>query len=341
MLHFENDYNEGAHPKLLEALTKTNTENLAGYGLDSYTERASQKIKEACQAPNAQVFFLTGGTQTNQVVIDTMLSPYEGVLAAETGHIAAHEAGAIEYTGHKVSTLPHKNGKLTAGDVKESLENFYADDNHEHMVYPGMVYISHPTEYGALYSKKELAELAQVCRSYAIPLFLDGVRLGYGLAAKDTDLDLPTIAELTDVFYIGGTKMGALIGEAVVFTHGNMPKCFNTMVKQHGALLAKGRILGIQFDQFFTDNLYEEIGKGALRLAEQLKGILKDKGYSFFYESPTNQQFVIVENGQLEIFGEKLAYSSWEKYDDNHTVIRLATSWSTTQEDIDQLKEIL
>lgn len=341
MLHFENDYNEGAHPKLLEALTKTNTENLAGYGLDSYTERASQKIKEACQAPNAQVFFLTGGTQTNQVVIDTMLSPYEGVLAAETGHIAAHEAGAIEYTGHKVSTLPHKNGKLTAGDVKESLENFYADDNHEHMVYPGMVYISHPTEYGALYSKKELAELAQVCRSYAIPLFLDGARLGYGLAAKDTDLDLPTIAELTDVFYIGGTKMGALIGEAVVFTHGNMPKCFNTMVKQHGALLAKGRILGIQFDQFFTDNLYEEIGKGALRLAEQLKGILKDKGYSFFYESPTNQQFVIVENGQLEILGEKLAYSSWEKYDDNHTVIRLATSWSTTQEDIDQLKEIL
>ncbi|EHI74811.1 threonine aldolase [Streptococcus criceti] len=341
MLHFENDYNEGVHPKLLEVLTKTNTENLAGYGLDSYTERASQKIKEACQTPNAQVFFLTGGTQTNQVVIDTMLAPYEGVLAAETGHIAAHEAGAIEYIGHKVSTLPHKNGKLTAGDVKESLENFYADDNHEHMVYPGMVYISHPTEYGALYSKKELAELAQVCRSYAIPLFLDGARLGYGLAAKDTDLDLPTIAELTDVFYIGGTKMGALIGEAVVFTHGNMPKRFNTMVKQHGALLAKGRILGIQFDQFFTDNLYEEIGKGALRLAEQLKGILKDKGYSFFYESPTNQQFVIVENGQLEILGEKLAYSSWEKYDDNHTVIRLATSWSTTQEDIDQLKEIL
>ncbi|WP_165212035.1 threonine aldolase family protein [Streptococcus tangpeifui] len=341
MLHFENDYNEGVHPKLLEALTKTNTENLAGYGLDSYTEGASQKIKEACQAPNAQVFFLTGGTQTNQVVIDTMLASYEGVLAAETGHIAAHEAGAIEYTGHKVSTLPHENGKLTAGDVKACLEDFYADDNHEHMVYPGMVYISHPTEYGALYSKTELAELAQVCRSYAIPLFLDGARLGYGLAAKETDLDLPTIAELTDVFYIGGTKMGALIGEAVVFTHGNMPKRFNTMVKQHGALLAKGRILGIQFDQFFTDNLYEEIGKGALRLAEQLKGILKDKGYSFFYESPTNQQFVIVENGQLEALGEKLAYSSWEKYDDNHTVIRLATSWSTTQEDIDQLKEIL
>lgn len=341
MLHFENDYNEGAHPKLLEALTKTNTENLAGYGLDSYTEGASQKIKEACQAPNAQVFFLTGGTQTNQVVIDTMLSPYEGVLAAETGHIAAHEAGAIEYTGHKVLTLPHENGKLTAGDVKEFLENFYADGNHEHMVYPGMVYISHPTEYGALYSKKELAELARVCRSYAIPLFLDGARLGYGLAAKDTDLDLPTIAELTDVFYIGGTKMGALIGEAVVFTDGNMPKRFNTMVKQHGALLAKGRILGIQFDQFFTDNLYEEIGKEALRLAEQLKGILKDKGYSFFYESPTNQQFVIVENSQLEALGEKLAYSFWEKYDNNHTVIRLATSWSTTQEDIDQLKEIL
>lgn len=341
MLHFENDYNEGVHPKLLEALTKTNTENLAGYGLDAYTERASQKIKTACQAPDAQVFFLTGGTQTNQVVIDTMLAPYEGVIAAQTGHISVHEAGAIEYTGHKVLTLPHENGKIFAKDVKQTLEDFYADGNQEHMVYPGMVYISHPTEYGALYSKAELTELAQLCRSYKIPLFLDGARLGYGLAAEATDLDLPTIAQLTDVFYIGGTKMGALIGEAVVFPHANMPKRFNTMVKQHGALLAKGRILGIQFDQFFSDNLYLEIGKEALRLADQLKNILQDKGYQFFYQSPTNQQFVIVENNRLEALGKKLVYSFWGKYDDNQTVIRLATSWSTTREDIDQLKEIL
>lgn len=264
-----------------------------------------------------------------------------GSVAAQTGHISVHEAGAIEYTGHKVLTPPHENGKIYASDVKKLLEDFYSDGNQEHMVYPGMVYISHPTEYGALYSKAELEELSQLCHSYKIPLFLDGARLGYGLAAKETDLDLSTIAHLTDVFYIGGTKMGALIGEAVVFTHGNMPRRFNTMVKQHGALLAKGRILGIQFDQFFTDNLYLKIGREALHLADQLKTILEEKGYQFFYQSPTNQQFIIVDNSRLEELGEKLAYSFWEIYDDKHTVIRLATSWSTTQEDMDQLKEAL
>ncbi|MGT2929296.1 threonine aldolase family protein [Streptococcus dentasini] len=341
MLHFENDYNEGAHPKLLETLLETNEENLAGYGLDSYTELATQKIREASGCPEAQVTFLTGGTQTNQIVIDTVLAPYEGVLAARTGHIATHEAGAIEFTGHKVLELPQEHGKIRASDVKYFLENFYADGNHEHMVFPGMVYISQPTEYGALYTYKELQKLSQVCQVHELPLFIDGARLGYGLAAKENDVDLPALAELADVFYIGGTKLGALLGEAVVFTSNNQPKHFATQVKQHGALLAKGRVISVQFDRFFTNNLYLKIGQEALNYAEQLKTILREKGYQFYYESPTNQQFVIVENEQLKTLAEKVVYSFWEKYDDKHTVIRLATSWSTTQEDIDRLKEIL
>lgn len=341
MLHFENDYNEGCHPKLLEALVKSNEENLSGYGTDSYTQSAIEKIREACQLDEAEVVFLTGGTQTNQVAIASLLQSYEGVIAAETGHIALHEAGAIEYTGHKVLTLPHQDGKLSAKAVADYLETFYADGNHSHMVYPGMVYISHPTEYGTLYSQQELEDLSRVCHDYQIPLFLDGARLGYGLAAKGTDLDLPTIARLCSAFYIGGTKMGALAGEALVFTKKNMPKQFMTIVKQHGALLAKGRLYGVQFDQFFTDNLYMEIGKKALVLAEELKAILKEKGYRFYLESPTNQQFIIVENSQLDSLSQKIAYSFWEKYDDKHTVIRLATSWSTTDDDIKALRNIL
>lgn len=341
MLHFENDYNEGCHPKLLEALVKSNEENLSGYGTDSYTQSAIEKIREACQLDEAEVVFLTGGTQTNQVAIASLLQSYEGVIAAETGHIALHEAGAIEYTGHKVLTLPHQDGKLSAKAVADYLEAFYADGNHSHMVYPGMVYISHPTEYGTLYSQQELEDLSRVCHDYQIPLFLDGARLGYGLAAKETDLDLPTIARLCSAFYIGGTKMGALAGEALVFTKKNMPKHFMTIVKQHGALLAKGRLYGIQFDQFFTDSLYMEIGKKALVLAEELKAILKEKGYRFYLESPTNQQFIIVENSQLDSLSQNIAYSFWEKYDDKHTVIRLATSWSTTDDDIKALRDIL
>lgn len=341
MLHFENDYNEGVHPALLEALVATNEENLAGYGMDGYCQQAAEKIAQACACPEAEVVFLTGGTQTNQIVIDSMLAPYEGVIAAETGHISVHEAGAIEYTGHKVLTLPHTNGKISAQDVETYLKTFYADGNQEHMVYPGMVYISHPTEYGALYSKAELESLSQICKDYQIPLFLDGARLGYGLAAQETDIDLPTIAELCSVFYIGGTKLGALAGEAVVFTKNNKPKHFTTIVKQHGALLAKGRLFGVQFDRFFTGDLYLEIGRHALEMAEQLKEILTERGYRFYYKSPTNQQFIILRNDQLDSLAEKVAYSYWEAYDADHTIIRLATSWSTMQEDVDQLKEVL
>lgn len=341
MLHFENDYNKGAHPALLEALVQTNLEGLSGYGTDKYTVRAIEKIRQATKCPHAQVTFLSGGTQTNQLVIDALLQSYQGVIAAETGHISSHEAGAIEFSGHKVLTLPHKEGKLEPALVRQYIEDFYADGNHEHMVFPGMVYISHPTEYGTLYSKSELEQLSQVCRQFEIPLFLDGARLGYGLAA-DTDLDLASIAELTDVFYIGGTKMGALIGEAVVFTKNNQPKHFVPIVKQHGALLAKGRLVGVQFDRLFTDDLYLELGRHGIEMAGKLRAILEEKGYPFYLQSPTNQQFIILENAQLEKLSQAgLAYSFWEKYDDNRTVIRLATSWSTSQEDLDELKKIL
>lgn len=341
MLHFENDYNKGAHPDLIEALIVSNEEGLSGYGSDRYTQSAIEKIRQATACPHAQVTFLAGGTQTNQVVIDALLQSYEGVIAAETGHIASHEAGAIEYSGHKVLTLPHHEGKLKAAEVKNYIETFFADANHEHMVFPGMVYISHPTEYGTLYTKEELTQLSTICHQYSIPLFLDGARLGYALAAE-TDLDLPTIAGLTDVFYIGGTKMGALIGEAVVFTKKNQPRNFVTTVKQHGALLAKGRVIGVQFDRFFTNNLYFDLGKKAIEMANQLKDILKEKGYRFFLESPTNQQFIVLENRQLERLAQAgLVYSFWEKFDQDHTVIRLATSWSTSQEDLDALRKLL
>ncbi|HFI0977854.1 TPA: low specificity L-threonine aldolase [Streptococcus suis] len=342
MLHFENDYNRGAHPALLEALVASNQEGLSGYGTDSYTKSAIEKIKLATACPQAQITFLTGGTQTNQIVISSMLASYEGVIAADTGHISTHEAGAIEFTGHKVMTLSHKDGKISAKDVDSYIKDFYADVNHAHMVHPGMVYISHPTEYGTLYSKSELEELSQVCRTHSIPLFLDGARLGYGLAARETDLDLQTIAELTDVFYIGGTKLGALLGEALVFTKNNQPKNFVSIVKHHGTLLAKGRVTGVQFDCLFTDDLYLELGRHAIAMAEQLKEILQEKGYRFYLKSPTNQQFVIVKNEELARLTEAgIAYGFWEKYDDSHSVIRFATSWSTSQEDLDELRKIL
>ncbi|HFI0325626.1 TPA: low specificity L-threonine aldolase [Streptococcus suis] len=342
MLHFENDYNKGAHPALLEALVVSNQEGLSGYGTDTYTKSAIKKIKLATACPQAQITFLTGGTQTNQIVISSMLASYEGVIAADTGHISTHEAGAIEFTGHKVMTLSHKDGKITANDVDSYIKDFYADANHAHMVHPGMVYISHPTEYGTLYNKSELEALSRVCRIHNIPLFLDGARLGYGLAARETDLDLPIIAELTDVFYIGGTKLGALMGEALVFTKNNQPKNFVSIVKHHGALLAKGRVTGVQFDCLFTDDLYLKLGRHAIAMAEQLKEILQEKGYRFYLKSPTNQQFVIVKNEELtRLTKAGIAYGFWEKYDDSYSVIRFATSWSTSQEDLDELRKIL
>lgn len=341
MLSFENDYSEGAHEKVLQRLIDTNMEQLSGYGTDHYCESAKEKIRAACGCPEADVFFLAGGTQTNQIVITTMLKPYEGVVAAQTGHVSTHEAGAIETAGHKVLTIPHEDGKISAEALEEYLRAFYEDGNHEHMVFPGMVYISHPTEYGTLYTKGELAELSAICSEYHIPLYLDGARLGYGLAAADTDVTLKDVAEYCDVFYIGGTKVGALCGEAVVFTKENMPVHFMTMVKQRGALLAKGRLLGIQFDALFTDDLYLEIGKNAINTAEALKKILREKGCQFYLESPTNQIFVVLEDEKLKELGREVKFSFWEKKDEDHTVVRFATSWATRMEDVEKIAALL
>ena len=287
------------------------------------------------------MFFLVGGTQTNQTVIDSLLRQYEGIIAADTGHVSVHEAGAIEYTGHKVLTLPHREGKITADGLRNYLQGFFSDENHEHMVFPGMVYISHPTEYGTLYTKEERSALSGVCREYALPLYMDGARLGYGLMSFDTDVRLSDISELCDVFYIGGTKVGALFGEAVVFPKGNAPAHFMTIMKQHGALLAKGWLLGIQFDCLFTDDLYFKISAHAITQANKLKKLLQDKGYQFYLDSPTNQQFVIVDNEKYASLLKNVRVSYMEKYDETHTVIRFCTSWATTDEQLLELEKLL
>lgn len=341
MLLFTCDYTQGAHPKILEHLVETNMEQLPGYGSDHYCESAKEKIRRACECPDAEVWFLTGGTQTNATVIDSVLEKYEGVVSARTGHINAHESGAVEYTGHKVLPLPTYEGKIRAEDLESLLKTFWADGSYEHMVFPGMVYLSHPTEYGTLYTKAELEAISALCRSYKIPLYLDGARLGYGLMSFDTDVTLPMIAELCDIFYIGGTKVGALCGEAVVFTKKNAPRHFLTLIKQHGALLAKGRLTGIQFDTLFTDDLYFNISRHAIEMAELMKKGFADRGYSFFLNSPTNQQFIILENGKLQELRKKAAFEIWEKFDDTHTVVRFATSWGTRKEEIEELISFL
>ncbi|GAW99966.1 threonine aldolase family protein [Secundilactobacillus mixtipabuli] len=341
MLPFANDYSRGAHPKVLQALIDTNMDAQPGYGQDIYTKRAAQKIQAACEAPDAEVFFISGGTQTNQVVISNLLDGDEGVVAADSGHINFHEAGSIEYTGHKVLTLPGERGKITAKNLQSYLDDWQADENHGQMVAPGLVYISFSTELGTLYSKQELADLSQVCRQNQIPLFMDGARLGYGLMSPECDLSLADIAKYCDIFYIGGTKVGALAGEAVVFTKHNVPKRFTTKIKRQGAMLAKGRLIGVQFDALFTDNLYFKLSQHAIDLAMKLKRALKDKGYQFLIDSPTNQQFVVVTNDQLAELKKHVDLSFWEVVDDTHTAIRLVTSWSTTEQELDALIAIL
>ena len=340
-LSFASDYMKGAHPAIMERLAQTNMMETAGYGQDSFSESARQKIREACGCPRARVEFLVGGTQTNATVIDALLQSWQGVVAAQTGHIATHEAGAIEACGHKVLTLPHTNGKLDPAVVRACLADFDADGKRDHMVAPGMVYISHPTEYGTLYSKKDLHDLRKVYDEYGIPLYLDGARLAYPLACPENDLTLCDLADLCDVFYIGGTKCGALLGEAVVVPDPDRIQAFFTIIKQHGALLAKGRILGIQFDVLFTDGLYERIGLPAMKAAAQIRAALEEKGYRQCFDSPTNQIFCIMENRRLEAFGESVEYSFWEKYDDSHTVIRLATDWGTTDQETQALIGLL
>jgi threonine aldolase len=341
MLSFENDYSEGAHSRILKRLVSTDMTQTTGYGEDPFCEEARLKIRQAIEMPEVDIYFTMGGTQTNQLVIDTMLQPYEGVIAAESGHVSVHEAGAIEFAGHKVLTVPpHNGGKVDPLEVKNLVTDFYLDGNHEHMVFPGMLYISQPTEYGALYSKRELEALHLICSRYHIPLYLDGARLAYALASPENDATLQDIARLTDVFYIGGTKCGALCGEALVFTKNNTPRHFIAQMKQHGALMAKGRLLGIQFAELFTDNLYLKLGRNGIDTAEMLKMVLHEK-YSFYFESPTNQQFVIVENRKLEQLKKNVVYGYTQKYSDSHSVIRFCTSWATRPENIFKLGKLL
>ncbi|MBU5435301.1 low specificity L-threonine aldolase [Pseudoflavonifractor sp. MSJ-37] len=340
MQYFESDYTEGAHPAVLQRLIDTNLEHLSGYGADPYCSAAREKILAACGCPGGDVSFLVGGTQTNAVVIGSLLRRYEGVVSADTGHVNVHEAGAIEYTGHKVLTVPSHMGKLDAGELEAYLKGFFGDGNRDHMVFPGMVYLSHPTEYGTLWSKAELEAVSAVCRRYELPLFVDGARLGYALASPENELSLPDLARLTDVFYIGGTKVGALCGEAVVFPKG-APAHLLTMVKQQGALLAKGRLLGIQFDALFTDGLYERIAGNAIRTARALETILREKGIPLLFHSPTNQIFAVLEDARLAALQHRVKVGFWEKKDEDHTVVRFATSWATDMEDVEALREIL
>ena len=341
MLSFESDYTEGAHEAILHRLMETNLEQTPGYGLDKYSESAKDRIREAFGIPEAKVFFLVGGTQTNSTVIASMLHDYQGVVAVETGHIGVHESGAVEFTGHKVLTLPHHDGKMTAEDLRAYLETFYADGTYEHMVIPGMVYISFPTEFGTIYSKTELTALHRVCKDYSLPLFVDGARLGYGLMSEANDIDPKELPELCDVFYVGGTKVGALFGEAVVFTGGNAPAHFFTTIKQHGALMAKGRLLGLQFDTLFTDGLYFRIAAHADRMAALLKGIFLEKGYKIYIDSPTNQQFFVMSRHKAKELHGKVRFEDWCPVDEDNIAVRFVTSWATTEENVLALKEII
>ena len=340
-LWFASDYMEGAHPALMARLAETNMEHCAGYGLDEYSESARGKIRAACEAPEADVFFLVGGTQANACVIDAVLRPYQGVMAAATGHVSVHEAGAIEYGGHKVLALPHEAGKVTAASIVECIEAWRSDVNREHMVMPGMAYISQPTEYGTLYSLAELEEISRVCRDNGVALYLDGARLVYALACDANDVTLADIARLCDAFYIGGTKCGALLGEAVVFPKHDYVPHFFSIVKQHGALLAKGRVCGVQFDELFTDGLYGRIGRVAIEAAERIRALLVECGYELVIDSPTNQVFVALDDAQLAALSERVEMGFMEKLPDGRTVMRFCTSWATRVEDVDALQGVL
>jgi threonine aldolase len=341
MLSFENDYSRAAHPAVLDRVVRANERLYSGYGCDELTEQAKAKIRESCGNPDADVWFLVGGTQTNQVVIDTITPSYAGVVAVKSGHPNVHEAGAIEYSGHKVLTLPHHNGKMDAGELDDFCKTFYADGNYEHMVFPGTVYVSQSTEYGTMYSKAELTAIAQVAHRYDMPLFVDGARLGYALTATGSDMTLADIADIADVFYIGGTKVGALFGEAVVFTKNNTPKHFLTQIKQHGALLAKGFVLGAQFDALFTNNLYFEISRNANEAADRIREALRAKGYTLTFDTPTNQIFVTLDQPTISRLASQVKLGFTEKADDTHTVMRICTSWATTTEEVDQLIALL
>ena len=340
-LYFASDYQQGAHPAIMERLCRTNADKTPGYGTDALCASAREKIRAACACPEAEVHFLVGGTQTNLVMIDALLRPWQGVVSADTGHISVHEAGAIEACGHKVLTLPGHDGKITARQLRALLDDYAGDANRDHMVMPGMVYLSQPTEFGTLYSLAELTDISALCRARGLPLYVDGARLAYALACPENDVGLSDLARLCDAFYIGGTKCGALFGEAVVIPRADTVPHLFTLIKQRGALLAKGRLLGLQFDVLFTDGLYERLGIPAIAAAERLRRSLRALGYQPYFEAPTNQTFWVLDNRLLPRLDEQVAYSFWEKYDETHTVIRLATDWATEEADVDRLIRVL
>lgn len=341
MLYFTSDYTTGAHPEVMARLIETNLEHTVGYGADPYCTEARRLIREACQAPDALVQFLVGGTQTNATVIDALLRRHEGVMAAQTAHINVHESGAIEHSGHKVLVLPSHDGKVWADEVDQYISDFYRDETYEHMVAPGLLYITQATEYGTIYSLAELEALSEVCHRHKIPLFLDGARLGYALASEAADFTLADIARLCDVFYIGGTKQGLLFGEAVVAANPSRLPHFFPLVKQHGALLAKGRLLGVQFGALFTNDLYDRIARHADTMAMRIRKVFEQEGYKAAIDSPTNQQFFVLPNDVLDRLQQHVSFELWGPRGESETTVRFVSSWATSQDDVDALESIL
>lgn len=352
MVSFESDYNNGAHEAVLKALMDSNGEQTASYGADRFSEMAREKIREACQSPDADIYFLTGGTQTNATVIDTVLRPYEGVIAVRSGHIAVHEAGAVEFTGHKVLQMEGgpsvpgvpdtEAGKMKAEDLDRFATEIENEPSREHCVYAGMVYITFPTEFGTIYTASEISDIYEVCRKHGLKLYVDGARLGYGLEADGNDVTLPFLASNCDCFYIGGTKVGALCGEALVFPRNNAPEHFFTMVKQHGALLAKSRVVGVQFDALFTGGLYNRISRHAIAQAMKIKNLFKRNNMQLAIDSPTNQQFVILDDSSAAgLTDAGILFEKWEALPGGRSVYRFVTSWATKDEDIALLESAL
>lgn len=334
---FQCDYCEGAHPRIIERLAQTNMYQTPGYGEDDICAKAREIVKKACNAPESDVHFLVSGTQTNATVISSILKPYQGVVCAHSGHIAAHETGAIEHGGHKVLGLPAQNGKISASQIDAYVTEHFADPSFEHMVQPGMVYISYPTELGTIYSKKEIEDISAVCRKHSLPLYVDGARLGYGLSSSQSDMCIEDFVRLTDIFYIGGTKQGSLFGEAVVINNPSLKPYFRYNIKQNGGMLAKGRLLGLQFEALFEDNLYFDLARHANVMADKIRECLRKLGFKFLLETPTNQIFIIIENSRMEKLAQKVGFEFWYKVDEQHSAIRFCTSWATTQENVELL----
>ena len=340
MINFDTDYMAGAHPKVMQALAETNLQNTIGYGEDDYCRRARKLILEQCRATDShEVHFLIGGTQTNATFIDAMLRPSQAVIAADTAHINVHEAGAIENGGHRIYTLPNHQGKICPDELRAFLQNFYADDTWTHLSIPGLVYITYPSEYGTLYSLSELQQIAEICHEYHLPLYIDGARMAYALAAQP-EISLADLAQIADAFYIGGTKCGLLFGEALVCRKGLLPNFF-TIMKAHGAVMAKGRLLGLQFLTLFTDGLYYEIGRQAVALAQQLRQAFIRAGHKVAVDSPTNQQFFYLENEVIDRLTQFASFEYWGPRGATHSTVRFVTSWATKPEEVEQFIQSL